>query len=246
MGKISSTKIVGEHTIDGRPVQVQQTVWAGGGLSYDLIDADTGNILTMEESFGAYPPESQMRAVLNSRAGTPGPADLVAAWERATKAHYARAGQLARLIADTLRTQYPGAAYLVLAIGEDETDRDIELFLHSVRDADGAIIEDFEHSGALPPIDPDSFLRRAWGELNPSNPVALLWLLRQLYITGVQFDELPEDLLQEDDPEWRPMCLLLSAQARPHAWADEEDKAQRFGPRLMRPYSAIPSPSASS
>ncbi|MFI7049063.1 hypothetical protein [Streptosporangium sandarakinum] len=244
MGKISSEKIVGEHTVDGRPVQVQQVVWADGGLGYDLIDADTGNVLTTEESFSAYPSESQMKAVLSSLAGTPGPADLVAAWEEATKIHYTRAGELARLIADTLRTQYPSAAYLVLAIDDDETDRDIELFLHSIRDADGTIIEDFEHSGALP-IDPDSSLRRAWGKLNPSDPAALLWLLRQLYIAGVQFDGLPEDLLQEDDTEWPPMCLLLSGQARPHTWADEEEKAQRFGPRLMRPYSATPSSASS-
>ncbi|MFI6884000.1 hypothetical protein [Streptosporangium canum] len=238
MGKISSEKIVGEHTTDGRPVQVQQTVWADGGLSYDLIDANTGNSLTTEESFATYPSDNQMKAVLDSL-DTFDPADLVAEWERSTKAHYTAAGKLARLIADTLRTQYPSAAYLVLEVGDDETDRDMELFLNRIRDADGAIIKDFEHSDALPPIDPDNPLRHAWGELNPSNAVALLWLLRQLYMAGVQFDELPEDLQREDDTEWLPMCLLLSGEARPHVRESEEDKAARFGPRLMRPYGAI-------
>ncbi|MFD8565153.1 hypothetical protein ACFV1N_48485 [Streptosporangium canum] len=239
MGKISSEKTVGEHTIDGRPVQVQRIVWADGGLSYGLIDANTGTVLTTEESFDTYPSDSQMKAVLDSPVGTSAPADLVAAWERATKAHYVVAGKLARLIADTIRTQYPSAAYLALEIGDDETDRDMELFLNSIRDADGAIINDFEQSDALPPIDPDNPLRRAWGALNPSNAVALLWLLRQLYMAGVQFDELPEDLQREDDTEWLPMCLLLSGEARPHVRESEEDKAERFGPRLMRPYGAI-------
>lgn len=59
-------KVIGRHDIGGRPLAVQITTWAGiDGASYDLLDGDTLDLLTENESLDAYPTEKQMRAILD-------------------------------------------------------------------------------------------------------------------------------------------------------------------------------------
>ncbi len=73
---ITSETVAGEHTIEGRRIQMQRTTWRGrDAASYDLLDAGTGESLT-EESFDWYPTETQMAAVLRGepcRADCAGP-----------------------------------------------------------------------------------------------------------------------------------------------------------------------------
>jgi hypothetical protein len=58
---ITSERIVGEHTVGGRRVNVVETTWRGKpGRSYDLVDAETGETLTVDESFDAYPSDAQI------------------------------------------------------------------------------------------------------------------------------------------------------------------------------------------
>ncbi|MEV4079067.1 hypothetical protein AB0J43_02085 [Nonomuraea fuscirosea] len=51
--------------IGGWPVVVQRRLWPVEGVSYDLLDGDTLDTLTMGESWDAYPTEQQMRIVLD-------------------------------------------------------------------------------------------------------------------------------------------------------------------------------------
>ncbi|GAT71370.1 hypothetical protein PS9374_07061 [Planomonospora sphaerica] len=56
MSTIASETIVGEHVVFGRVIQIQRTTWIGhAGLSYDLIDAASGGVLALVESWDAYP-----------------------------------------------------------------------------------------------------------------------------------------------------------------------------------------------
>lgn len=157
--------------------------------------------------------------------------DRVARWESAVTKLYNAAQDVARLIANTIRAQFDGAAFLVLNIDEDMGERDIELFPEDIRDADGVILYDFE-SAVLPAVNAE--LSRKWGDLNPRDAFNLRWLLRQLYIAGVEFDALPLDLMLDHDPDPSP-CLLLSERARPRVWK----QSVHSGGRLMRPYSAV-------
>lgn len=88
------------------------------------------------------------------------PADRVSAFLHSTLVQFSLARDVARLIADTLCTQFPGAAYLVFRIDE-EHDREHELFPDSIRDANGAVLNDFE-SAVLPPLSRRDPLRRGW------------------------------------------------------------------------------------
>jgi hypothetical protein len=63
--KPSTETIVGFHYVDGRRIHLQRITWTGSPvLSFDLIDADTGDLLTWYESFGHYPTLDDIRHVL--------------------------------------------------------------------------------------------------------------------------------------------------------------------------------------
>lgn len=65
--KITSEEIVGEHSIAGHRIHVQRTTWRGtSGLSYDLVDAGTGNVLTTGESFDGYPTQAEMEEAISA------------------------------------------------------------------------------------------------------------------------------------------------------------------------------------
>lgn len=59
-----SEKLVGEYVIDGRRVEITRLAWRDAtGLSYDITDAETGDLLR-DESFDEYPTEEQVREAL--------------------------------------------------------------------------------------------------------------------------------------------------------------------------------------
>lgn len=62
--KVISEKPVGEYVIDGRHVEITRLVWRDtAGLSYDITDAETGDLLR-DESFDEHPTEEQVRDAL--------------------------------------------------------------------------------------------------------------------------------------------------------------------------------------
>ncbi|MFF8618832.1 hypothetical protein [Streptomyces sp. NPDC015350] len=64
---IASDHIVGEHTIHGRHVEVHRLTWKNHpGLSFDVIDTETGDLLTMDESFDHYPTMQQLITVIEA------------------------------------------------------------------------------------------------------------------------------------------------------------------------------------
>ncbi|MFB7836191.1 hypothetical protein [Streptomyces sp. NPDC056056] len=65
---ITSEHTVGEHTIHGRRVEVHRLTWRNHpGLSYDVIDTETGDLLTPDESFDDYPTEEQLTTIVEAR-----------------------------------------------------------------------------------------------------------------------------------------------------------------------------------
>ncbi|MEV6676238.1 hypothetical protein AB0N09_05125 [Streptomyces erythrochromogenes] len=70
---IASEHIVGEHTVHGRRVEVHRLTWKNHpALSFEVIDAETGDLLTEDESFDQYPTMQQLEAVVDdSRAAQP-------------------------------------------------------------------------------------------------------------------------------------------------------------------------------
>ncbi|MFE1190137.1 hypothetical protein [[Kitasatospora] papulosa] len=59
--KVTSEQHAGEYVIDGRRVDVTRLAWRNAeGLSYDIADAVTGELLR-DESFDEYPTEEQVR-----------------------------------------------------------------------------------------------------------------------------------------------------------------------------------------
>ncbi|WP_327309710.1 hypothetical protein OG730_41545 (plasmid) [Streptomyces sp. NBC_01298] len=64
---IASEHTVGEHTIHGRRVEVHRLTWKDHpGLSFEVIDAETGDLLTETESFDDYPTEEQLTALVEA------------------------------------------------------------------------------------------------------------------------------------------------------------------------------------
>ncbi|QDN54056.1 hypothetical protein [Streptomyces sp. S1D4-20] len=165
-------------------------------------------------------------------------ADL-ASWTQTLRAQRAAAQDVARLVADTLRVQFPQAAYFVLKI---DYDRDLatDLFPDSIRDAEGQILTDFE-SARLPLLPATDPLRALWGSHDPADIFQVRHVLRTLRLSGGDFDDFPEDLRNDDrDDEGYIPCLLLSPQARPERWEAKDDDHRE---RLLRPYSAPRPPS---
>jgi len=162
------------------------------------------------------------------------PYTTVDQWIEANRGHRAAA----RLIADTLRAQFPGAAYLVLSI-DPESRISSDLFPESVRDARGKILTDFDDHRLLP-VPADSAVSAAWCGTQPCNAFHLRSILRALRVSGGTFDDFPEDLRAPHEGDSFLPCMLLSEQARPERW-DSEDASEACDLRL-RPYSRGPRP----
>ncbi|MET9778606.1 hypothetical protein ABZ023_30880 [Streptomyces sp. NPDC006367] len=145
---------------------------------------------------------------------------------------------MAHLVADTLRAQFPQAAYLVLWI-DPERDLATDLFPSSIRDGEGKILTDFTDADSLPPLPARHPLRARWGSHDPADAFQIRHVLRTLRVSGAVFDDFPEDLRNEGDGEGEIPCLLLSPQARPERWETENEDHRE---RLLRPYSAPQSP----
>ncbi|MGW3308156.1 hypothetical protein ACWDG9_16400 [Streptomyces sp. NPDC001073] len=159
----------------------------------------------------------------------------MASWTQVLHQQRTAARSIARLVADTLRTQFPQAAYLVLHI-DDDRDLATDLFPHSLRNADGHTGYDFD-SAHLPSLPDDSPLLPLWGGHSPTDLFQVRYILRTLRLSGAVFDDYPTDLRTEDDDEGYVPCLLLSDQARPEQWAYADD-GDDYPERLLRPYSA--------
>ncbi len=158
------------------------------------------------------------------------------AWLAAAEAQRKQARRVARLVADTLAVQFPGAAYLTLYV-EDENPRDWHLLLQDVRDGVGAVLFDFRVGAQMPDLGPEhDELRSSWGDLDCANDTDLRAVVRLLYIAGAVYDRLPVDLDDSSEDE-EVLCMLLSAEARPYEWCQYPD---RWGveERRLRPYCA--------
>ncbi|MEW1548361.1 hypothetical protein [Streptomyces tsukubensis] len=63
---VESEHIVGEHTVRGRRLKVHRLTWTNHpGLSFDVTDAETGDLLTEAESFDDYPTTEQLDALVD-------------------------------------------------------------------------------------------------------------------------------------------------------------------------------------
>ncbi|MFE0472637.1 hypothetical protein ACFW2V_13580 [Streptomyces sp. NPDC058947] len=66
--RVTSERRVGTLAVDGRVLDVVRLTWRGSpGLSFDVVDSATGDVLTMDESFDEYPTEDQVRELLAAR-----------------------------------------------------------------------------------------------------------------------------------------------------------------------------------
>jgi hypothetical protein len=183
-----------------------------------------------------------VRAVRRLRdvlAGTPSRYADPIDWRRTQEDQQHDAQGLALLIADTLRAQVPGAAYLVFHINDSydaETGRDLEL--HSVRAADGVALHGFHDP--LPGLDTDRDreLVHAWQDAGlPRTDSDLAALMQPMRAAGLVLDDYPEQLHMYGHPVYgndaeHSLCMLLSDSAHPEQW----DLQEVFGPRLLRPY----------
>lgn len=68
--KVISEKVVGTHTVNGREIDIVQSVWRdAAGFSFDVVATDNGELLTTKESFDEYPSEEQIRQIVMKAAG---------------------------------------------------------------------------------------------------------------------------------------------------------------------------------
>lgn len=104
----------------------------------------------------------------------------VSAFDDAQAKLCAAAKDMLTLVAATLHRQFPTAAYLVLTRSADYDDYD-SLRLHSVRDAHGAILREFD----LLPIEDDLLpdapeeITTLWGSADPRDPGDVLNLIQR-------------------------------------------------------------------
>ncbi|WP_331762516.1 hypothetical protein OG612_45635 (plasmid) [Streptomyces sp. NBC_01527] len=137
---------------------------------------------------------------------------------------------LARLIADTLTTQYPTAAYLVM----DEDPGSDAMELLSILDDHGHTLHTLDQDPEpLPALPPGSPLADAWAPLDPTSPTTLRDVINTLHRTGFLFDWTPDDDDLIDTVPVDHKCLLLSTTARPQWW---EYPASVTPGRVLRPY----------
>lgn len=63
--RVTSERRVGTLTVDGRVLDIMRLTWRDSpGLSFDVVDSATGDLLTMDESFDEHPTEDQVRELL--------------------------------------------------------------------------------------------------------------------------------------------------------------------------------------
>lgn len=139
--------------------------------------------------------------------------------------------RLARLMADTLTTQAPHAAYLVLGSADSSQDPDM-LTADLLCDRDGTTIHTFA-AAPLPGLPLGHPLRRIWQQhdLDPTRPDTYTDLMRALALTGGQFDEMPDRLLPPEAGDGGRLVLLLTRDAEPAV-----PELHHYAPTLVRPY----------
>ena len=65
--KVNSERLVGTHTVRGRTLEVHRLTWRDApGLSYDVVDEATGELLTIDESFDEAPTLDQLHELLDA------------------------------------------------------------------------------------------------------------------------------------------------------------------------------------
>ncbi|MEU6290386.1 hypothetical protein K388_05842 [Streptomyces sp. KhCrAH-43] len=66
--KVISERLVGTSTVHGRTLEVHRLTWRDApGLSYDVVDGATGELLTVDESFDEVPRLDQLCELLEAQ-----------------------------------------------------------------------------------------------------------------------------------------------------------------------------------
>ncbi|MEV7889924.1 hypothetical protein ACWD3I_47040 [Streptomyces sp. NPDC002817] len=166
------------------------------------------------------------------------PAATLVEWTAAVRVQREAARGFARAVADALTARVLGAAYLVFETDDDlDGDLDDNLFLHSIRDADGRFLVDFGNPESEAVL---AGMTDIVGGTVGDEARALWSAMRRLRAAGAVFDMLPDDLTDPDrDAEWGAYCLILAPSGSPRYWDwDSDDSKKGFGARLLRPYCA--------
>jgi hypothetical protein len=166
------------------------------------------------------------------------PAATLEQWTAAVQSQQETARGFARAVADALTVRVPSAAYLVFRTDADlDADLDDNLFLDSIRGADGSVLTDFGDPAATAVL---AGLTTIVGGTNGEEAWALLHAMRRLRAAGGVFDLLPDHLIDPDrDEEGGAPCLILAPSGFPQHWDwDSGDPTEGFGVRLLRPYCA--------
>ena len=163
------------------------------------------------------------------RPAAPRPGGPLAAY-RATRTRLAGEAQaLARLVADTLTTVLPDAAYLVLRWDPGFTRYDLDRVLNR-RGAAVHVFTGAARADRLPALPDRHPLRTAWEGADPADPRVLEDAIRMLDADGGHFDLVPYRLPHPGAPAEEP-CLLLAPGLRAAL-----PEAPVVFPRLVRPY----------
>jgi hypothetical protein len=56
--------VLGVCTLDGRRLELRRADWPDGGHSFEVYDEISGECLTMDGAFDAYPTEEELRTLL--------------------------------------------------------------------------------------------------------------------------------------------------------------------------------------
>ncbi|MFI6277988.1 hypothetical protein [Streptomyces sp. NPDC050988] len=66
--KVIAEQLVDTHTVDGHTLEVHRLTWRDApGLSYDVVDRATSELLTVDESFDNAPTLDQLHKLLESQ-----------------------------------------------------------------------------------------------------------------------------------------------------------------------------------
>ncbi|MBY8876127.1 hypothetical protein [Actinacidiphila acidipaludis] len=149
---------------------------------------------------------------------------------RATRTRLAGEAQaLARLVADTLTSVLPDAAYLVLRWDPVFTCFDLDRILNR-RGAALHVFTGAPEADRLPAFPGRHPLRAAWDGADPADPRVLTEAIRMIDADGGHFDLVPYRLPHPDAPAEEP-CLLLAPGLRAAL-----PEAPLVFSRLIRPY----------
>ncbi|MEW2493848.1 hypothetical protein AB0942_09910 [Streptomyces nodosus] len=143
-------------------------------------DDEPCTIVLRNQPFAVIPADVLTRAqAAQPRASTAGLVP-VSAFDQAAADLSATAMDMLTLVAATLRHQFPTGAFLVLTRPTDYDDYD-SVRLHSVRDAHGAILREFDllpDDDALLPDAPEE-ITTLWGSADPRDPSDVLNLIQR-------------------------------------------------------------------